>query len=79
VSYKHFLFIIYHVYKFYLSKEMPNFIAGFDIDNQEDLGKPLIEFVSQLQSLSNGGARLLLHAGETSKYLLFCFSLTSFN
>lgn len=50
-----------------LKKKYPNFIAGFDLVGQEDIGKPLIDFVDQLQNLSKE-MNVFYHAGETNWY-----------
>ncbi|KAH9643484.1 hypothetical protein HF086_015632 [Spodoptera exigua] len=44
---------------------MPEFLVGFDLVGQEDLGVPLKEF---LPDLANIGLDLYLHAGETNWY-----------
>lgn len=45
----------------------PNFVAGFDLVGQEDLGNPLIDFISQLQEVRNE-MNVFYHAGETNWY-----------
>ncbi|XP_050552699.1 adenosine deaminase AGSA-like isoform X2 [Spodoptera frugiperda] len=44
---------------------MPDFLAGFDLVGQEDLGKPLKEFYPELANIS---LNLYFHAGETNWY-----------
>lgn len=44
----------------------PNFLVGFDLVGQEDLGKPLIEFKELVESLPQG-TNFFFHAGETSE------------
>lgn len=47
----------------------PDFVAGFDLVGQEDLGKPLTEFVSEIQELRDEhGIKFFFHAGETNWY-----------
>ena len=50
-----------------LVKHFPDFILGFDLVGQEDLGHPLINFVSEIFSGldKNPELKLFLHAGET--------------
>ncbi|XP_017786887.1 PREDICTED: adenosine deaminase CECR1-like [Nicrophorus vespilloides] len=50
-----------------LKQLYPNFIAGFDLVGQEDLGKPLDEFICELQSISKE-MKFFFHAGETNWY-----------
>lgn len=50
-----------------LKAAYPTFIAGFDLVGQEDLGRPLIEFVPKLQKLGKQ-MHLFFHAGETKWY-----------
>ncbi|XP_012265133.2 adenosine deaminase 2 [Athalia rosae] len=50
-----------------LKKELPDFVAGFDLVGQEDKGKPLIEFADKLKAVSPD-IPLFLHAGETNWY-----------
>ncbi|XP_020717826.1 adenosine deaminase 2-like [Ceratitis capitata] len=45
----------------------PDFIIGFDLVGQEDLGKPLHNFVSELADLPKS-AKYFFHAGETNWY-----------
>lgn len=45
-----------------------DFLAGFDLVGQEDLGQPLEQFIPQLLSLKDNGIRLFHHAGETNWY-----------
>ena len=51
-----------------LVKAFPDFIIGFDLVGQEDLGQPLKEFISEILSglEQNPGLRLFFHAGETN-------------
>lgn len=49
-----------------LQKKYPNFMVGFDLVGQEDVGKPLSSFVEKLKQISQNG-RFFFHAGETSK------------
>ena len=51
-----------------LFEAFPDFILGFDLVGQEDLGQPLIEFISEILAglEQNPGLRLFFHAGETS-------------
>lgn len=44
----------------------PDFVAGFDLVGQEDLGNPLLDFISQLMELKNKGTKFFFHAGETN-------------
>jgi hypothetical protein len=44
----------------------PDFVIGFDIVGQEDLGEPLIQFVQQMQAIADK-TKFFFHAGETSK------------
>nr|XP_049699045.1 adenosine deaminase 2-like [Helicoverpa armigera] len=46
---------------------MPDFLVGFDLVGQEDLGVPLKEFMPELSRLSDD-IDLYLHAGETNWY-----------
>lgn len=50
-----------------LKEKYPNFVAGFDLVGQEDLGNPLIDFVKDLQNLSKE-MNVFYHAGETNWY-----------
>ena len=51
-----------------LVEAFPDFIIGFDLAGQEDIGQPLMEFISEILSglEQNPGFRLFFHAGETS-------------
>lgn len=49
-----------------LQKKYPNFMVGFDLVGQEDIGKPLSSYVETLKQISQNG-RFFFHAGETSK------------
>uniref|UniRef100_V5GQC6 Adenosine deaminase n=2 Tax=Anoplophora glabripennis TaxID=217634 RepID=V5GQC6_ANOGL len=44
----------------------PDFVAGFDLVGQEDLGYPLIDFIPQLLKLKDKGTKFFFHAGETN-------------
>lgn len=48
-----------------LHKKYPNFIVGFDLVGQEDVGTPLSQYVNKLKSISDNG-RFYFHAGETN-------------
>lgn len=48
-----------------LQKKYPNFIVGFDLVGQEDVGKPLNSYVEKLKEISQNG-RFFFHAGETN-------------
>ncbi|KAL5293466.1 CECR1.2 family protein [Megaselia abdita] len=48
-----------------LKAQYPDFFAGFDLVGQEDLGRPLIEFVDQLLSMPKD-INFYFHAGETN-------------
>lgn len=50
-----------------LKQAYPNFVAGFDLVGQEDLGRPLVDFISTLQKIS-GDIKFFFHAGETNWY-----------
>lgn len=50
-----------------LQKKLPDFIAGFDLVGQEDLGVPIKEFLHVL-SKSNKDINYFFHAGETNWY-----------
>ncbi|XP_030376206.1 adenosine deaminase 2-like isoform X2 [Scaptodrosophila lebanonensis] len=50
-----------------LHEAFPNFVVGFDLVGQEDLGKSLYSFLPALQELPHT-ARLFLHAGETNQF-----------
>lgn len=49
-----------------MKEKYPDFVAGFDLVGQEDAGKPLVSFLSQLQELQKMGAKFFFHAGETN-------------
>ncbi|XP_063587816.1 adenosine deaminase 2-like [Penaeus indicus] len=51
-----------------LKAEYPDFVAGFDLVGQEDLGYPLNNFLEPLLSLSSGNTSIpvFYHAGETA-------------
>lgn len=48
-----------------LKANFPDFLAGFDLVGQEDLGQPLVKFVNQLQEIKQE-VNLFFHAGETN-------------
>ncbi|RZC40860.1 A deaminase domain containing protein [Asbolus verrucosus] len=48
-----------------LKELYPDFIAGFDLVGQEDLGKPLIQFIPQLLELAKTNIKFFFHAAET--------------
>lgn len=48
-----------------LQKKYPNFLVGFDLVGQEDLGKTLNSYVEKLKDISQNG-RFFFHAGETN-------------
>lgn len=48
-----------------LHERYPDFIAGFDLVGQEDLGRPLRDFTAKLLSLPDS-IKFFLHAGETN-------------
>ncbi|KAI4454236.1 adenosine deaminase [Holotrichia oblita] len=48
-----------------LKANFPDFLAGFDLVGQEDLGQPLVKFVTQLQEIKKE-VNLFFHAGETN-------------
>lgn len=48
-----------------LQKKYPNFVVGFDLVGQEDLGKTLNSYVGKLKEISQNG-RFFFHAGETN-------------
>lgn len=50
-----------------LRKKYPNFIIGFDMVGQEDIGKPLSDYVHKLKEISQDG-RFYFHAGETNYF-----------
>ncbi|XP_014211256.1 adenosine deaminase 2-like [Copidosoma floridanum] len=50
-----------------LKRELPDFIAGFDLVGQEDKGKPLVEFAEGLRSIGND-VQLFFHSGKTNWY-----------
>lgn len=50
-----------------LKEAYPNFVAGFDLVGQEDLGRPLAEFVPLLKNISDK-IDFFFHAGETKWY-----------
>ncbi|KAL5291028.1 CECR1.2 family protein [Megaselia abdita] len=50
-----------------LKSQFPNFMCGFDLVGQEDLGKPLQEFIPELLSKTDS-MNYFFHAGETNWY-----------
>lgn len=52
-----------------LRSKFPDFVAGFDLVGQEDLGLPLKDFLEPLLSLSEGEVPVpvFYHAGETGE------------
>lgn len=50
-----------------IKNDMPDVYAGFDLVGQEDLGAPLIEFVSEFLKNRND-TNFFFHAGETDWY-----------
>jgi adenosine deaminase CECR1 len=48
-----------------LQKKYPNFLVGFDLVGQEDLGKSLYSYVNKLKEISQNG-KFFFHAGETN-------------
>lgn len=51
----------------YLKEQFPSLIAGFDLVGYEDEGKPLRDFVYEMQKYGSD-LKLFLHAGETNWY-----------
>lgn len=49
------------------SAALPDFVIGFDLVGQEDIGKPLLFFADFL-SIAPSSAKFFFHAGETSKF-----------
>ncbi|KAF5299661.1 hypothetical protein FQA39_LY11456 [Lamprigera yunnana] len=50
-----------------LKRRYPDFLVGFDFVGQEDKGRPLVDFLSQIQNVSEN-ISFILHAGETNWY-----------
>lgn len=48
-----------------LKREMPEYFAGFDLVGQEDLGRPLIDFIPEFAAAANE-IDFYFHAGETN-------------
>ncbi|KAH8259368.1 hypothetical protein KR026_003103 [Drosophila bipectinata] len=48
-----------------LNKEFPDFMVGFDLVGQEELGRPLIDFVDSLLKMPEQ-IKFFFHAGETN-------------
>lgn len=48
-----------------LQQKYPDFLVGFDLVGQEDLGRPLNSYVEKLKEISQNG-RFFFHAGETN-------------
>ena len=53
-----------------LRRELPDFVAGFDLVGQEDQGKPLKDFIEPLLTLSEGDEQVpvFYHEAETSEF-----------
>lgn len=51
-----------------LQKKYPNFLIGFDLVGQEDLGKPLNSYVEKLKEISQNG-RFFFHAGKAKQLI----------
>lgn len=49
----------------HLYSTFPDFIAGFDLVGQENLGRPLLDFIPKLLSLPDS-IKFFFHAGETN-------------
>ena len=49
-----------------LVKELPDFIIGFDLVGQEDLGKPLVDFLNQILAGKEKypDLKIFFHAGK---------------
>ena len=46
---------------------MPEFVIGYDLVGQEDLGRPLLDFADLLIEVRNKtGLKYFFHAGETN-------------
>lgn len=52
-------------YKCILQKEFPTFLTGFDLVGQEELGRPLIDFVEPLLKMPED-INFYFHCGETN-------------
>lgn len=50
-----------------MKAQFPNFMCGFDLVGQEDLGKPLKDFIPELLNTPNS-LEYFFHAGETNWY-----------
>lgn len=48
-----------------LQQKYPDFLVGFDLVGQEDLGRPLKSYAEKLKDISQKG-RFFFHAGETN-------------
>lgn len=48
-----------------LQTKFPDFVIGFDLVGQEDLGRPLIDFADQILTLPPT-IKFFFHAGETN-------------
>ena len=50
-----------------LVKQLPEFIIGFDLVGQEDLGKPLVDFLNQILvgKEKYPDLKIFFHAGKT--------------
>ena len=51
-----------------LREKFPSSVAGFDLVGQEDLGRPLKDFINELLTLTEKEIPLFFHAGETSMF-----------
>ncbi|KAJ8925011.1 hypothetical protein NQ315_001176 [Exocentrus adspersus] len=49
-----------------LLEKYPGFVAGFDLNGQEDIGRPLVDFIPQLLQMKENGTKFFFHAGETN-------------
>ncbi|XP_042215816.1 adenosine deaminase 2-like isoform X1 [Homarus americanus] len=49
-----------------LRAQFPDFVAGFDLVGQEDLGNPLIDFLAYLLPLHDAQVPVFYHSGETA-------------
>lgn len=48
-----------------LMKKYPDFVVGFDLVGQEDMGRPLTDYVERLLQVPNN-VSFFFHAGETN-------------
>lgn len=52
-----------------LKETFPEFMAGFDLVGQEELGKPLISFIKDIEEMrDHHNMKFFFHAGETNWY-----------